>query len=137
MKDYEKKNVVLARELRKNMTPEEKHLWYDYLCKYPDRFQRQKPIGSYIADFYCAEAKLVVELDGGGHYTEKQEAYDRERTEYMNSLGIAVIRFNNMDVVKKFSGVCMAINEAVKERKNQKSLLPSTALPPSSSEEGK
>lgn len=132
MKDYEKGNVVLARALRKNMTPEEKHLWYDYLSKYPDRFQRQKPIGNYIADFYCAKAKLVVELDGSGHYSDEQIAYDRERTEYMKGLGITVVRFNNVDVAKKFRGVCVAIDEAVKERKMQNSLLPSTPLTPSS-----
>ena len=134
MKDYERKNVALARTLRKNMTPEEKHLWYDYLCSYPDRFQRQKPIGNYIADFYCAKARLVVELDGSGHYIKDQPEYDKERTEYMKTLGFEVIRFTNMDITKKFSGVCITIDKAVKERK--KSLLPSTPLPPSSSEEG-
>jgi len=134
MKDYERKNVALARTLRKNMTPEEKHLWYDYLCSYPDRFQRQKPIGNYIADFYCAKARLVVELDGSGHYIKDQPEYDKERTEYMKTLGFEVIRFTNMDITKKFSGVCITIDNAVKERK--KSLLPSTPLPPSSSEEG-
>jgi len=131
MKDYERKNVALARTLRKNMTPEEKHLWYDYLCSYSDRFQRQKPIGNYIADFYCAKARLVVELDGSGHYIKGQPEYDKERTEYMKTLGIEVIRFTNIDIAKKFSGVCIAIDKAVKVRK--KSLLPSTALPPSSS----
>ena len=136
MKDYEKKNIPLARALRKNMTPEEKHLWYDYLSGYPDRFQRQKAIGNYIADFYCAKAKLVIELDGSEHYTEENIAYDKERTEYMNSLGIAVIRFTNIDIAKKFKGVCVAIDDAVKNRKTQISLLSSPAVPPSSSEEG-
>ena len=60
-----------AQTLRKNMTKEERHLWYDYLRSYPIRFQRQKVLGKYIADFYCAEAKLVIELDGSQHYTDE------------------------------------------------------------------
>ena len=73
MKDYNKDNIPLARVLRKNMTPWERRLWYDFLRNYPVRFQRQKAIGNYIADFYCAKARLVIELDGGGHYTAEQE----------------------------------------------------------------
>ncbi|MCI6096959.1 MAG: DUF559 domain-containing protein [Clostridiales bacterium] len=69
MKDYNKENIPLAKTLRKNMTPWERKLWYDFLRYYPVRFQRQKAIGNYIADFYCAKARLVIELDGGGHYT--------------------------------------------------------------------
>ena len=69
MKDYNKENIPLAKTLRKNMTPWERKLWYDFLRYYPVRFQRQKAIGNYIADFYCVKARLVIELDGGGHYT--------------------------------------------------------------------
>ena len=72
----------VARMLRKNMTKEEKHLWYDFLRTYPVRFSRQKVLGKYIADFYCAEAKLVIELDGSGHYTEEGKQYDEERTAF-------------------------------------------------------
>ena len=79
---YDKKNVPLARTLRKNMTPWENKLWYQYLRAYAPRFQRQKPIGSYIADFYCAKARLVVELDGSGHYTLEQQQADTRRTEF-------------------------------------------------------
>ena len=76
MRDYNKGNVELARMLRKNMTPEEKHLWYDYLRSHPVRFQRQKALGNYIADFFCAGARLVIEIDGSGHGTEKQREID-------------------------------------------------------------
>ena len=80
MKDYNKENIPLAKTLRKNMTPWERKLWYDFLRYYPVRFQRQKAIGNYIADFYCAKARLVIELDGGGHYTaELASAYKRLR----------------------------------------------------------
>ena len=80
MKDYNKENIPLAKTLRKNMTPRERKLWYDFLRYYPVRFQRQKAIGNYITDFYCAKARLVIELDGGGHYTaELASAYKRLR----------------------------------------------------------
>ena len=79
-KEYNRKNIPLARELRKNMTPWERKLWYDFLRAYPTRFRRQEVLGNYIADFYCPKAKLVVELDGGGHYEEKQQERDSKRT---------------------------------------------------------
>ena len=69
MKEYNKVNIPLAKTLRKNMTPWERKLWYEFLRSYPIRFQRQKAIGNYIVDFYCAKVGLVIELDGGGHYT--------------------------------------------------------------------
>ena len=80
MKDYNKENIPLAKALRENMTPWERKLWYDFLHNYPVRFQRQKAIGNYIADFYCAKARLVIELDGGGHYTPEQKRKDKQRT---------------------------------------------------------
>ena len=116
MREYNKNNVELARNLRKNMTPEEKHLWYDYLRNYSVRFQRQKPLGNYIADFFCAEARLIVEIDGSGHGEEKQQKIDRERTLYMESVGLMVIRFTNQEVNKKFAGVCFEIDRVVKAR---------------------
>ena len=69
--DYNKKNIILAKNLRKNATPQENHLWYDFLSKYEIRFQRQKAIDNFIADFYCHKAKLVIEIDGSQHRTEK------------------------------------------------------------------
>ena len=82
---YNKKLVDNARTLRKNMTPEERHLWYDFLRTYPVRFSRQKVLGRYIADFYCAEAKPIIELDGSGHYTEEGKQYDEERTAFLEN----------------------------------------------------
>ena len=114
MRDYNKNNVVLAKNLRKNMTPEEKHLWYDFLKKHDVRFQRQKPLGNYIADFFCAEACLVVEIDGAGHGDEEQRIIDGERTAYLESVGLKVIRFTNMDVNKRFTSVCQEIDKAVR-----------------------
>ena len=105
-----------ARELRKTMTKEEAHLWYQFLCRYPQRFRRQYIIGSYIADFYCHQAKLVVELDGSQHCDPKMLEYDRKRTEYLRSQGLEVLRFSNLDVMRKFRSVCEAIDMAVKRR---------------------
>ena len=105
-----------AQKLRRDMTKEERHLWYDFLRQLPNNFNRQKVIGSYIVDFYCAQAKLVIELDGSQHYTEEAQEYDRERTNYLNSLGLEVIRISNLDVNRKFQSVCEYIDNAVKER---------------------
>ena len=103
-----------AQKLRANMTKEERHLWYDFLKGYEINFHRQKPIGDFIVDFYCAKAKLVVELDGGGHYEEVEQQYDERRTKFLNSLGITVLRFSNLDIWNNFYGVCMKIDEFVK-----------------------
>ncbi len=105
-----------ARELRKNMTPQERQLWYHYLRKYPVRILRQKVVSNYILDFYCAKASLAIELDGGDHYTDEGMAYDSQRTAIINSYGIEVIRFCNLDVDDNFEGVCQAIDLAIKER---------------------
>lgn len=77
-----------AKDLRKNMTPEEKHLWYDFLSEYPVRFRRQEILGEYIVDFYCREAKLIIEIDGAQHYIPTSAEYDKTRTEYFNNCGI-------------------------------------------------
>ncbi|MBQ2967768.1 MAG: endonuclease domain-containing protein [Clostridia bacterium] len=114
MKPYNKNNITLAKELRKNMTKEEKKLWYDFLREYPVRFQRQKAIGEYIADFYCAKAGLIVELDGSGHFEDAQALKDRVRTERLEEMHLTVIRFTNLDVIRNFEGVCMYIDEMVK-----------------------
>ena len=105
-----------ARTLRKNMTKYENHLWYDFLRTYPVRFRRQEIIGNFIADFYCNKAKLVIELDGSQHYEEDKIKYDRQRTEYLNTLGIEVLRFTNLDISKKFRNVCNYIDIVVKSR---------------------
>ena len=118
MKPYNKNNINLAKTLRKNMTKEENHLWYDFLRSYPIRFQRQKAIGDYIADFYCAKAKLVLELDGSGHYEDEQVLKDCIRTNVFKEMDIEVLRFSNLDVVRNFEGVCVSIDETVKQRIN-------------------
>ena len=107
--------VPAAKALRKNMTGEEKHLWYDFLRAYPVRFRRQKVLGSYIADFYCAKAKLVIELDGSGHYTEEGQAYDENRTAYLACFGLKVVRILNREIQTNFYGVCSHIDSLVKD----------------------
>ena len=105
-----------ARELRKNMTPEERHLWYDFLRTYPVRFLRQKVVGGYIFDFYCASVKLAVEVDGTQHYTPDQIQYDAERERYLNGWGITVVRVPNSDIRTTFSEVCTKIDQIVQTR---------------------
>ncbi|MCQ2484856.1 MAG: endonuclease domain-containing protein [Clostridia bacterium] len=114
--EYNKNNIVLAKNLRKNATRQEKHLWYDFLSKYSVRFQRQKAIGNYIVDFFCHKAKLVVELDGSQHYEPDMQSKDAVRTSELEELGIMVLRFSDYDVDKSFEGVCQAIDRAVRER---------------------
>ena len=105
-----------AQKLRVNMTKEERHLWYDFLKGYGVNFYRQKPIGNYIADFYCARARLVIEIDGGRHYEPDEMEYDKRRTDYFNAIGISVLRFSNMDIWHNFNGVCIKIDDFVKNR---------------------
>lgn len=105
---------TLAQNLRKSMTMEERILWYQYLRTYPLQWNRQKVIGSYIVDFYCKRAKLIVELDGSQHYETETADYDQKRTAYLNSLGYTVLRFSNTDIKTNLSGVCEVIDRAVK-----------------------
>ena len=98
-----------AKALRKNMTKEERHLWYDFLRGLPVMVHRQKVIGHYIADFYIASAKLVIELDGSQHFEQPGLEADRERDAYMHSLGLQVLRYANSDVNRNFRGVCQDI----------------------------
>ena len=116
MKPYNRANIPLAKALRKGMTPWERKLWYEYLRSYPVRFQRQKSIGAYIADFYCAKARLVVELDGGGHYDPEQKAKDNLRTAVLENMDLTVIRICNADIDRNFRGVCEYIDIQVKHR---------------------
>lgn len=95
-----------ARNLRNNMTKEERRLWYDFLKKLTPQFYRQKTIGDYIVDFYCPTARLVIELDGSQHYEENGEAKDKRRDEYLQSLGLTVFRFSNYELHKNFKGIC-------------------------------
>ncbi len=106
-----------AQRLRKNATREENRLWYDHLRDYPVQFRRQVPLGPYVADFYCAQALLVVELDGGQHFEDDGPDRDRERSEYLRQHhGAEVIRFTNLEVKRSFDEVCAAIDRAVERR---------------------
>ena len=113
------KLVPAAKQLRNNMTKEERHLWYDFLKEYPVRFQRQKVLGRYIVDFYCAKANLVIELDGSQHYEPKEAAKDEERTSFLGEYGLSVIRIPNNAVMQNFSGVCEYIDLVVKRSLSQ------------------
>ncbi|MBE6768831.1 MAG: DUF559 domain-containing protein [Ruminococcaceae bacterium] len=104
-----------ARTLRKNMTKEERHLWYDFLRTYPVRFLRQKVIDNYIADFYCHDARLVIELDGSQHYEKHQQVYDAIRTERMEERNLTVLRIPNNEVFRHFREICDYIDLRVKE----------------------
>ena len=108
-----------AKELRKNMTKEERLLWYDFLRSYYVRFLRQKVFGNYIVDFYCAKAKLVIELDGSQHYEPSEIEHDRLRSLYLESLGLKVIRIPNNEISRNFRGVCEYIDMEVKKSLSQ------------------
>ena len=111
--------VPFAKQLRKEMTREERHLWYDFLRDYPIRFSRQKVLGRCIADFYCAKAKLVIELDGSQHYEDSGIRTDAERTAFLEAYGLKVIRIANCDVNRNFQSVCMYIDEMVRQSLSQ------------------
>ena len=116
---HNKNLVPLAKKLRKDMTKEERHLWYDFLRDYDFRFIRQKVIGNYIVDFYCAKAQLVVELDGSQHYEPQEEEKDQIRTKFLEDCGLSVLRIPNNAVLQNFSGVCEVIDLAVRESLSQ------------------
>jgi len=98
------------------MTDHERKLWYLFLKDYPIRFLRQKVIDNFIVDFYCAKAKLVVELDGSQHFEKEASVYDKERTAVLNGHGLHVIRFTNREVDQEFRAVCDAIDAEVTRR---------------------
>ncbi len=112
---YNKAIISTARMLRKNMTREEKHLWYDFLRNHPARFTRQKVLGHYIADFYSARAKLVIELDGSGHFTAAGMRYDAIRTAYLEDFGLRVIRIPNGLIHRNFRGVCDYLDDVLRQ----------------------
>lgn len=111
--EYNKNLIKNAKFLRKNMTKQEKHLWYDFLKLYNVKIIRQRTIGSYIVDFYCASAKLAIEIDGSQHYSEEGIQHDIERTKNLNTLGIKILRFSNRDIDTNFNGVCTAIHNEI------------------------
>ena len=111
---HNKELVPFAKQLRREMTKEERHLWYDYLRSHPARFTRQKIIGRYIADFYSARLKLIIELDGSQHFEEKGMEKDAERSEYLKSYGLRIIRIPNNEINRNFRGVCEYLDEILK-----------------------
>ena len=108
-----------ARELRKNMTKEEKHLWYDFLRKHQVRFLRQKVLGKYIADFYSAEIKLIIELDGSQHYELDNAVKDNERTKYLEQYGLRIIRIPNNEINDNFDNVCEYLEKIIQQSLSQ------------------
>lgn len=104
-----------AQKLRRDMTKKERRLWYDFLKNLSYTFNRQKVIGNYIVDFYCAKAKLVIEVDGAQHFEDSGLESDKQRDEFLNNIGLTVLRYSNFDVNTNFEGVCLDI---------QKHLLP-------------
>ena len=106
----------VARILRRNMTRQEKHLWYDFLRYYPIKIYKQRIIDNFIVDFYCHNARLIIELDGSKHYTNQGKVYDKARTEIFEKYGIYVLRFSNKDIDNNFEGVCKMIDRAINER---------------------
>ena len=105
-----------STKLRNEATPQEKRLWYEFLRTYPVQINRQRIIGNYIVDFYCAKARLAIELDGSQHYEESAIEYDATRTEYLSAIDIQVLRFTNAEISNNFQGVCATIDLVLKER---------------------
>ena len=116
---HNKELTPYARELRKHMTKEEKHLWYDFLKGHSARFTRQKILGHYILDFFSPSTNLAIELDGSQHYTKEAKEYDQNRTAYLEQYGIKVLRFLNSEINKNFNGVCQYIDIKIDEITNK------------------
>jgi len=112
---YRAKLTARAQSLRRDPTPAEKKLWYEFLRDLPHKFTRQKPLGSYVADLYCSRAGLVIELDGDSHFTDRALAYDATRTAALESRGLRVIRLTNLDVLQNFESACAAILHALED----------------------
>ncbi len=105
-----------AVELRQDMTPQEKKLWYSYLRKYPVKIYKQRVIEHFIVDFYCPAARLVIELDGSQHYTEQGKEYDEQRTAILEQYGVRVLRFTNLEVDRYLDAVCVQIDHVIRAR---------------------
>jgi very-short-patch-repair endonuclease len=118
---YDKGLRPRAQTLRRDPTVAERKLWYEFLRELPEKFTRQKPLGKYVADFYCSRHRLVIEVDGDSHYTNKAQTYDAARTSVLESEGIRVLRFTNPDVMQNFEAVCAAILQALRETAAAKS----------------
>ncbi len=118
--EYDRKLDERARALRREMTPQERKLWFLYLKKQPVKIYRQRVIGLFIVDFYCASAHLVIEADGASHYTEQGHAYDDERSDYLESLGLHILRFSNQQIDHDFRAVCETIGAEIEKGRRLK-----------------
>ena len=112
---YRRDLTAKAKSLRRDPTPAERKLWFEFLSTHPLKFTRQKPLGRYIADFYCATLLLIVELDGDSHFTDHGVRHDRARTASLELQGMRILRFTNADVMERFEAVCERIEQAVSE----------------------
>ena len=114
----QKNNNLLptAKMLRKNMTPHERKLWYMFLREYPVKIYKQRIIESFIVDFYCASARLVIEIDGSQHFTQQGIEYDKERSAIIKAYNLKVLRFTNYEVDTAFKDVCETIDEEIRAR---------------------
>ena len=117
---YNGKNIVLAKNLRKRATPQEKHLWYDFLNNYEIKFQRQKAIGEYIVDFYCPSLKIAIEIDGRQHYSKQGLENDKIRTEEISKQGVQIIRITNRQIDKDFNWICEYLDTEIQKIKSNK-----------------
>ena len=110
---YRRSLTSRARALRRDGTPAERKLWYEFLSDQAEKFTRQKPLGNYVADFYCSRHRLAIEVDGDSHFIEAAQRHDQARTRVLESLGVRVLRFTNSEVMEAFEGVCMEIRRAL------------------------
>ena len=129
------KKLETAKRLRREMTPHERKLWYLFLQKYPVKIYKQRIIDRFIVDFYCASAKLVIEIDGSQHFEEDGLASDAKRTEVLEQYGLLVVRYTNREIDREFSAVCEQIDQLIKQR--QSPLRPVCALGTSPKGRGK
>lgn len=113
---YNSKHLEGARILRRKMTPQEKKLWYSFLRDYPVKIYRQRPIDRFIVDFYCSKANLVIEIDGGQHYTLEGKEYDIIRTDVLEKYNLKLIRFSYSQIEQNLKGVCEEIDQTIKDR---------------------
>ena len=113
---YRRELTSRARELRREATPGERRLWIFFLRDLPQKFTRQKPLGAYIADFYCASRRLIVEIDGDSHFTPDAARYDAARDASLRERGLRILRFTNEDVMQRFEAVCLEIAAALESK---------------------
>jgi very-short-patch-repair endonuclease len=113
---YRRRPRTRAQALRRDPTPAEKKLWYEFLRDLPYKFTRQKPLGHYVADFYCSSQRLVIELDGDSHYTDAAQRYDERRTASLELQGLRVARFTNTEVLQDFESVCGVVLTMLNEK---------------------